>query len=62
MAGKTKSRRGGFLGSLINQAIVPFGILGMQQSYKRKSRGGTRKRGGKRGSKRGGRHGGTRRR
>ena len=36
MAGKTKSRRGGFLGSLINQAVVPFGILGLQQSYKKK--------------------------
>jgi hypothetical protein len=49
MAGKTKSRRGGFLGSLINQAIVPFSILGMQQSYRRKRRGGTRKQGGRRG-------------
>jgi hypothetical protein len=50
MAGKTKSRRGGFLGSLINQAIVPFGILGMQQTYGRKRRGGkkTRKQGRKR--------------
>jgi hypothetical protein len=50
MAGKTKSRRGGFLGSLINQAIVPFSILGMQQSYKRKRHGGrkTRKSGGSR--------------
>ena len=47
MAGKTKSRRGGFLGSLINQAIVPFGILGMQQSYRRKRQGGTRKHGGR---------------
>ena len=44
MAGKTKSRRGGFLGSLINQAIVPFSILGMQQSYKRKRRGGSKTR------------------
>jgi hypothetical protein len=34
----TKKRRGGFLGQVINQAIVPFGILGMQQSYKRKHR------------------------
>jgi len=31
----TKKRRGGFLGEVINQAIVPFGILGMQQSYRR---------------------------
>jgi len=43
MAGKTKSRRGGFLGSLINQAIVPFGILGLQQSYKKKGGKHTRK-------------------
>ena len=50
MAGKTKSRRGGFLGSLINQALVPFSILGMQQSYKLKRQGGrkTRKSGGSR--------------
>jgi hypothetical protein len=31
----TKKRRGGFLGQVINQAIVPFGLLGMQQSYRR---------------------------
>ena len=47
-----KSKRGGFLGSLINQAIVPFSILGLQQTYKKNKRGGksTRKnksRGGK---------------
>ena len=50
MAGKNKTRRGGFLGSLINQAIVPFAILGMQQSYRRKRHGGkkTRRHGGKR--------------
>jgi hypothetical protein len=53
MARKVKSRRGGFLGSLINQAVVPFGILAAQQTY-RKKRGGkhTRKsRGGKRSRK-----------
>ena len=38
-----RSRRGGFLGALINQAIVPFSLLGMQQSYRRKHRGGTKK-------------------
>jgi hypothetical protein len=38
MARKTK--RGGFLGSLINQAIVPFSILGLQQTYKKNKRGG----------------------
>ena len=47
-AGKRrKSRRGGFLaglGGVINQAIVPFTILGMQQTYKKKSYGGRRTR------------------
>ena len=34
-----KSRRGGFLelGGVINQAIVPFSILGMQQTYRKNS-------------------------
>jgi hypothetical protein len=31
----TKRRRGGFLGQVINQAIVPIGLLGMQQTYRR---------------------------
>jgi hypothetical protein len=39
-----KSRRGGFLGAMLNQAIVPFNLLGMQQTYRRKHRGGTKKR------------------
>jgi hypothetical protein len=46
-AGKRrKNRRGGFFGEVINQAIVPFGLLGLQQTYRKKSRGGkgTRKR------------------
>jgi hypothetical protein len=40
------SRRGGFLelGGVINQAIVPFSILGMQQTYRKKSHGGRRTR------------------
>ena len=33
-AGKRR-KRGGFLGQVISQAIVPFGILGMQQRYGR---------------------------
>lgn len=32
----TKKRRGGFIGQVVNQAIVPFGLLAMQQSYRRK--------------------------
>jgi hypothetical protein len=31
----TKKRRGGFLGQVLNQAIVPFTLLGMQQKYRR---------------------------
>lgn len=44
-----KSRRGGFLGSLVNQGVVPLTILGMQQTYRKKHGGKhTRKhRGGK---------------
>lgn len=29
-------KRGGFLGEIIQEAIVPFGIFGLQQSYKPK--------------------------
>ena len=32
-----RNKRGGVLGPIINQAIVPFGILAMQQRYKRNS-------------------------
>jgi hypothetical protein len=35
-----KSKRGGFLGSLLNQALVPFSILGLQQTYKKYKHGG----------------------
>ena len=34
--GKRRSKKGGFLGQVINQAIGPFGILGLQQTYRRK--------------------------
>lgn len=40
---RRRSRKGGFVGEVINQAIVPFSILGMQQTYRRKS-GGRRSR------------------
>jgi hypothetical protein len=36
-----RRRRGGFLGEVVNQAVVPFALLGMQQTYRRK-RGGKR--------------------
>jgi len=41
--GGTRKKRGGFWGQLINQAIVPFGLLGFQQTYGRKKRGGKTK-------------------
>jgi hypothetical protein len=40
----TKKRKGGYWGQVINQAIVPFTLLGLQQRYGRKSRGSTKKR------------------
>lgn len=39
----SKNRRGGFLGQVINQAIVPFGLLGLQQTYRRKNKKHTRR-------------------
>lgn len=44
MTRSKKSRKGGFLGSIINQGIVPFSLLGLQQSYRRRKHGGTKKR------------------
>jgi len=41
-AGSRRKKRGGFWGSIINQALVPFGILGLQQSYRRKRHGGSK--------------------
>jgi len=35
---KNKHTKGGFLGQIINQAVVPLSILGMQQKYNRKTR------------------------
>ena len=34
--GRRRSKKGGFWGEVINQAVVPFGILGLQQTYGRK--------------------------
>jgi hypothetical protein len=39
---KRRTKKGGFWGQIINQGIVPFSILGMQQSFRRK-RGGASK-------------------
>jgi hypothetical protein len=43
-AGRRRKKRGGFWGSIVNQAVVPFGILGMQQTYRRKKYGGAKSR------------------
>lgn len=37
---KGRHRKGGFLGEVINQAIVPFALLGMQNTYRRGRKGG----------------------
>lgn len=39
-AGGRRSKRGGFWGQVINQAVVPFGLLGLQQTYRRKRQNG----------------------
>ena len=41
---KSRRKRGGFLGQIINQAIVPFTLLGIQQTYRKKHRGGRKTR------------------
>jgi hypothetical protein len=45
VGGKTRrrGRKGGFLGEVINQSVVPLTILGLQQTYKRRRGGKTRK-------------------
>ena len=48
--GGKRGRKGGFLGPILNQAVVPMAILGMQQTYGRNhhhsnsNRGATRRR------------------
>jgi hypothetical protein len=41
---RKKSRRGGFFGEVISQAVVPFGLLGLQQTYRKKRTGGKKTR------------------
>ena len=44
--GSRKGKRGGFFGNVVSQAIVPFGLLALQNKYSRSlrhKRGGTRK-------------------
>lgn len=38
--GGSRKKRGGLWGQIVNQALVPFSILGMQQTYRRKRNGG----------------------
>jgi hypothetical protein len=40
----SRRKRGGLWGQVINQAVVPLSILGMQQTYGRKRRGGKKTR------------------
>ena len=37
---RKRSKKGGFWGEIISQALVPFSILGMQQTYRRNKHGG----------------------
>ena len=41
--GRRRRRRGGFLGEVINQAVVPFTLVGMQNTYRRKRGGRSRR-------------------
>lgn len=36
---RSRSRRGGFFGEVLNQAVVPFSLLAMQQTFRRKGKG-----------------------
>ena len=36
---RSRNTRGGFMGSLINQAVVPLALLGLQQTYRRRGQG-----------------------
>ena len=40
----SRRRRGGLFGEVINQAVVPFGLLALQNTYRRKKHGGKRSR------------------
>lgn len=41
-AGRRRNKKGGLIGEVVSQAIVPFALLGMQQTYGRK-KGGSRR-------------------
>jgi len=41
---RRKSQKGGFWGGIISQALTPFTLVAMQQSFRRKKGGKTRRR------------------
>jgi hypothetical protein len=41
--GRRRHKKGGFLGEVVNQAIVPFALVGMQNTYRRKRGGRSRR-------------------
>jgi len=41
--GGRRSKKGGFLGNVVNQAIVPFGLVGLNQYYGKRRGSKTRK-------------------
>ena len=40
---RRRGRKGGFLGEVVNQAVVPVALLGMQQTYRRRKGGKSRR-------------------
>jgi hypothetical protein len=46
---RSRSRRGGFFGQVLNQAAVPFTLLGLQQTFRRKGKKSRRKQSRRRG-------------
>ena len=40
---RRRARRGGFIGEVVNQAVVPFALVGMQNTYRRKRGGRSRR-------------------
>lgn len=41
--GRRRRKRGGFIGEVVNQAIVPFALVGMQNTFRRKKGGRSRR-------------------
>lgn len=47
MMSRSRSKRGGFFGEVVNQAVVPFTLLGLQQTFRRKGKKSQSKRRGR---------------